>query len=196
MHAFKATILAAAVIAGAGSFTASAFAETVESTDSCTRAEERANKEAVMNSFGAGKDSFFKALDPNYDQHSPEFKRFGDINGVHGSKVFDVMGEAFALTGQGGVPKPVPGQPQQNNRYLILAQCDLVTMVTEGYDPDPQYPGKFYPVYRFDLFRVKDGKLTAHWDGGKIPDPLPEYLKKPVTELRAEKAKKGPSGSK
>lgn len=188
MRVSKAAILATATVLCAA-LCANAYAETAESTDSCTREQERANKEAVVNSFGGGRDSFLKAIDPNYDQHSPEFRRFGEMNGVQGAKVFDVMREAFALTGQGGVPKPVEGQPPSNNKYMVLAQCDLVTVMTQGFDPDPQYPGKFYPIYRFDIFRVKDGKLTAHWDGGRIPNPLPEYLKRPVKELRAEKAK-------
>lgn len=196
MYAPKAAILVTAAALGSGLCAVNAYAATDEGTQSCTREQERANKAVVVNGFGGGFDSFFKSLDPNYKQHSPEFKRFGEINGVQGAKVFDLMGEAFKLTGQGGVPKPVAGQPPGNNQYMILAQCDLVTIVATTFEPDPQYPGKFYETFRFDVFRVKDGKLAEHWDGGKIPNPAPEYLKKPVTELRAQKAKEASSGSK
>lgn len=195
MHSSKSTILATIAVLGAG-LAVDAYAATEWGTQSCTREQEQANKQAVLNGFGGGFDSFIKSIDPNYKQHSPEFKRFGEVNGVQGAKVFDVMGEAFKLTGQGGVPKPVPGQPAGNNEYMVLAQCDLVTIVATTFVPDPQYPGKFYETYRFDVFRVKDGKLTEHWDGGKIPNPLPAYLKKSVKELREEKAKEAPGVAK
>jgi predicted SnoaL-like aldol condensation-catalyzing enzyme len=34
-------------------------------------------------------------------------------------------------------------------------------------------PGKFYEVFTFDTFRVRNGKLVEHWDGAVINPPAP-----------------------
>ena len=56
----------------------------------------------------------------------------------------------------------------------MTAECDVVTIVHKNYRQDPTAePGKFYEVFAFDTFRVKDGKLVEHWDGAVINPPAP-----------------------
>jgi predicted SnoaL-like aldol condensation-catalyzing enzyme len=45
-------------------------------------------------------------------------------------------------------------------------------MVHKQYRQDPTAePGKFYEAFTFDTFRVKNGKLTEHWDNAVIAPP-------------------------
>jgi predicted SnoaL-like aldol condensation-catalyzing enzyme len=55
-----------------------------------------------------------------------------------------------------------------------MAECDLVTIIHKNYRQDPTAPaGTFYEVFTFDTFRVRNGKLTEHWDGAVINPPAP-----------------------
>jgi predicted SnoaL-like aldol condensation-catalyzing enzyme len=50
----------------------------------------------------------------------------------------------------------------------------MVTIVRRANRQDPTAePGKFYEVFTFDTFRLKDGKLVEHWDGAVINPPVP-----------------------
>jgi hypothetical protein len=39
---------------------------------------------------------------------------------------------------------------------------------------------------------VKNGKLAEHWDSAVIPTKLPDYLRKPLSELAKEPNAKAP----
>lgn len=55
----------------------------------------------------------------------------------------------------------------------ITAEDDLVTIAFQLTDADPRNPGKTYTTARFDMFRVKDGKLVEHWDDARLGVPPP-----------------------
>jgi predicted SnoaL-like aldol condensation-catalyzing enzyme len=47
-------------------------------------------------------------------------------------------------------------------------------MIHKFYAQDPTQPaGNYYDRYSFDTFRVRNGKLTEHWDGTTLPAPAP-----------------------
>ena len=59
-------------------------------------------------------------------------------------------------------PTPPPGNPFE----VVTAECDIVTVVHKNFRQDPTAePGKFYEVFTFDTFRVKNGKLVAKFKG-------------------------------
>ena len=89
--------------------------------------------------------------DPSYKQHNPAFVKGGKEAGAAG-------------------PQPPPGNPAE----VVVAERDIVTIIHRHYRQDrTAAAGTFYEVFTFDAFRVKDGKLTEHWDGAVINPPAP-----------------------
>ena len=124
-------------------------------------------------------------MDKDYIQHNPEFKRFGEINNLHGLEEFKAL-MPMMMSGDGPFAPPPADAPKGNPLYMVLADCDMIVVLQQRYLPDPQYKGKYYEAFWFDAFRVKNGKLAEHWDAAVIPSKLPEYLLKPLSELKKE----------
>ena len=77
--------------------------------------------------------------------------------------------------GAGRGPAPAAtGPPAGNPLEIVMAECDLVTVIHRNNRQDPTAPpGTFYEVFTFDTFRVRNGKLVEHWDGAVINPPAP-----------------------
>jgi predicted SnoaL-like aldol condensation-catalyzing enzyme len=41
----------------------------------------------------------------------------------------------------------------------------MVTFIFKEQVPDPKDKSKAYERFSFDMFRIKNGKITEHWDG-------------------------------
>jgi predicted SnoaL-like aldol condensation-catalyzing enzyme len=50
----------------------------------------------------------------------------------------------------------------------MVAQGDLVVQVIGFEYPHPHHEGRTYTTTWFDMFRVSDGRLAEHWDGGTL----------------------------
>jgi predicted SnoaL-like aldol condensation-catalyzing enzyme len=139
---------------------------------SATPAQLAANKKLVMSFFDPAVDRVSLA-DPGYKQHNPAFKKRGADKGISDYEEFKAAfgaGRQGGSRGAGNGPQP----PQGNPLEVVTAECDIVTVVHKNYRQDPTAdPGKFYEVFTFDTFRVKDGKLVEHWDGAVINPPAP-----------------------
>ncbi len=60
-------------------------------------------------------------------------------------------------------PKPIPaklGIPV----VAVIAQGDMVIVVTPRTLKDPHDPSKTYTTTWFDMWRIRDGKADEHWD--------------------------------
>ena len=121
-------------------------------------------------------------MDKDYVQHNPEFKRFGEINHLHGREEFMAL-MPMMMSADGPFAPPPADAPKGNPLYKVMADCDMIIVLQQRYLPDPQYKGKYYEAFWFDAWRVKDGKLMEHWDAAEIPAKLPEFLLKPLSEL-------------
>jgi predicted SnoaL-like aldol condensation-catalyzing enzyme len=119
--------------------------------------------------------------DPSYKQHNPAF-----VKGAREAKMSDYDyfksrfggpprgGGAGAAGGGRGAAPAGPQPPQGNPTEIVMVECDLVTIIHKNYRQDPTAPaGTFYEVFTFDTFRVRNGKLTEHWDGAVINPPAP-----------------------
>lgn len=168
-------VLGLAVGAAAGQQTSPAQANP---TPGCTAAPAQlaANKKVVMEFFRTRGADRVALADTSYRQHNPAFKKRAEDDKVSDYEEFKSTFLAQAAGGAGAGqaaatgPQPPPGNPAE----VVTAECDIVTAVHKGYRQDPTAePGKFYEVFTFDTFRVKDGKLVEHWDGAVINPPAP-----------------------
>ncbi|HXD73761.1 MAG TPA: hypothetical protein VN628_08495 [Vicinamibacterales bacterium] len=137
-----------------------------------TPAQLAENKKVAMEFFRAQGADRVALADPTYRQHNPAFKKRAEDNKVSDYEEFKA---AFANPqGRGGGRGPAAGPtpPQGNPFEVVTAECDVVTVVHKNYRQDPTAEaGKFYEVFTFDTFRVKNGKLVEHWDGAVINPP-------------------------
>ena len=70
-------------------------------------------------------------------------------------------------------PSPVP-EHMKTKIVAVVAEGDLVIVVTPRQLPDPRDPAKKYTTSWFDMWRFKDGKADEHWDGATILPPPPK----------------------
>jgi len=55
----------------------------------------------------------------------------------------------------------------------VIAEGDLVVVVTPRELPNPKEPSTQYTTSWFDMWRFKDGKADEHWDGAILPVAAP-----------------------
>jgi predicted SnoaL-like aldol condensation-catalyzing enzyme len=64
-----------------------------------------------------------------------------------------------------------PAEPLQP--VVTVAKGDLVTFVFRQPRPEPTDPSKTYDSFSFDAYRIANGKIAEHWDGGIKNPPAP-----------------------
>lgn len=145
-------------------------ATVTQPTPGCTATSEQiqANKRVAMAFFTAATPEARVALaDPGYKQHNPAF-----VNRAGVDRVSDYEEYKRTFLNRGTAAQTPAGAPPGNLFEIVVAECDIVTIVHKRYVPDPTAPaGTFYPMFTFDSFRVTNGKLSEHWDGAQIPAP-------------------------
>ncbi len=127
---------------------------------------EAANKQVVLGFYaalneadaaGAMKDRIVaiaeKYLSPEYHQHTLLLPGPGTDR--------EKLVRMFQSRPAGPPPGAAPRAPQRTD--AVMAEGDRVMLLTSREQPDP-VSGLVKPVYVFNMFRVKDGKLVEHWD--------------------------------
>jgi len=150
-------------------------------TPGCTAAPAQleANKKVAMQFFQVAGDERVALADPTYKQHNPAFVKGGREAGLSDYDYFKQRfggpgrqggGAGGAGRGQAAGPQPPPGNPLE----IVMAECDLVTVIHKNYRQDPTAaPGTWFEAFTFDTFRVRNGKLVEHWDSAVINAPAP-----------------------
>jgi predicted SnoaL-like aldol condensation-catalyzing enzyme len=64
-------------------------------------------------------------------------------------------------------PSPIP-EHMKTPVVAVLAEGDLVIVVTARTLKDPNDPSKTYTTSWFDMWRIKDGKADEHWDAATL----------------------------
>jgi len=147
-------------------------------TPGCTAsaAQLEANKKVAMDFFRTAGEARVALADPSYKQHNPAFKKRAEDNKVSDYEEFKstFLAQAGRQGGPGRGPAAGPTPPPGNPFEVVTAECDMVSVIHKNYRQDPTAePGKFYEVFTFDTFRVRNGKLVEHWDGAVINPPAP-----------------------
>ena len=180
MRAFYvAAIVAAGVVLSAGHVLAQGVVAPAAGW-TATPAQLEAIKMAAMAFFAPNADRVALA-DPTYKQHNPAFLKGGKEAGLSDYEYFKSRFGGPRQGGPGGGaargPAPAatgPQPPAGNPLEIVMAECDLVSVIHRNNRQDPTAPpGTFYEVFTFDTFRVRNGKLVEHWDGAVINPPAP-----------------------
>jgi predicted SnoaL-like aldol condensation-catalyzing enzyme len=80
--------------------------------------------------------------------------------------------KAFGARGPG---RPIPANPKEwrTKVVAVIAEGDLVAVVTRVEAKDPRDESKTYTTTHYDMWRFVDGKADEHWDEGRINPPRP-----------------------
>ena len=128
-----------------------------------------ANKDVVRAFFTAGAwDERLALLDESYVEHNPAVRRYAEDNGLTHLEAFRAFGgvRPLYLTR----PARAAGAPADIMARVAVGACDVVTAIHAHYAPHPARAGEFYENYTFDTFRIQDGRLVEHWDGGGLTE--------------------------
>lgn len=66
-------------------------------------------------------------------------------------------------------PRRTIGTWLEDPLVAMLAQDDLVVMVTARTHPHPHRHGETYTTSVFEMFRIQDHRIAEHWNGGTRP---------------------------
>ena len=138
-------------------------------TPGCAAAQEQlqANKRLVEEFYNTTGSAKAALIHKDYIQHDPAFIKRAEAKNISDyDEIIDFIMQAAA---------EVPSEPDNRELEILIAECDIVAAVIKRTktDPDPAAPaGGTYDLFRFDVFRIKDGKLFEHWDGVDIALPV------------------------
>ena len=140
-----------------------------------TPAQAEASQKVAMDFATKTGEAKVALADPTYVQHNPANHKRAEQDQLSDYDEFKKTFLAQAAGGGAGGgrgaaagPQPPPGNPME----IVVAQCDTLVIIHKTYRQDPTAePGKFYEAFTFDAYRVKNGKVTEHWDANTIAPP-------------------------
>jgi hypothetical protein len=141
-----------------------------------TPAQMEATKKAALDFAFLTGEAKVAMADPSYIQHQPVQHKRAQAEGITDYEIFKrtFLAQAAAPAAGAGAGRGAVGpQPPAGNRAeIVLVQCDIVSVIHKVFLQDPTAaPGTFYEAFTFDAYRVKNGKVTEHWDANTIPAP-------------------------
>jgi predicted SnoaL-like aldol condensation-catalyzing enzyme len=130
-----------------------------------SQAQLEANKKVLLDFFNAPRgltreQRSARIQTEDYIQHNPRFLRMDEITGAAGRQAWVKAGEEGQKR---GIRMTVPGI-RLSNPVILMAECDLVTAIYKGVLPDPDDASRTYEGFAFEVFRIRDGKVSEHWD--------------------------------
>jgi predicted SnoaL-like aldol condensation-catalyzing enzyme len=122
-------------------------------------------------------------IDPGYIQHNPLVVKAAAEKHISDYEEFKLLFTRAAAAGNPGEQNVLDGPARPRGRgphaVIVMAECDLVTAIIRNTRPDPTRPsGTTYEQFSFDTFRVRNGRLTEHWDNEEITTESVEALRK------------------
>lgn len=137
-----------------------------QSLQAQSQSESEINKQLLLDFFayegGDDIDRMEQFMAEDYVQHNPRFLAMDKFTGATGNRAW--VEARIEARERGGIPLVDLGGIRLSNPIIVMAEGDLVTAIYKGDLPDPDNPGETYEAFAFETFRVRDGKLTEHWD--------------------------------
>lgn len=122
------------------------------------RPDLEANKRLVFDAmreviFAGREESAATYFSENYVEHDP--------NGGSGLAALErrIVGQSDSA-----IPDAIP-----HSLVAMVADGDLVTVITGHEHPHPAHPGESYTTTQFDMYRIEDGLIVEHWNGDAKP---------------------------
>ena len=127
-----------------------------------------ANKDVVRAFFSVGAgDDRLALLDESYVEHNSVVRRYAEDNELTHLDAFRAFGAVRPLNLTR--PAHADGAPEDRLATVAIGACDVATVIHAHYAPHPaRGVGEFYENYTFDMFRLRDGRIVEHWDGGAL----------------------------
>jgi predicted SnoaL-like aldol condensation-catalyzing enzyme len=125
-----------------------------------------------------------QVMTADYVQHNPRVLRMDALTGASGSQAWVAAGER---AGTMGLRLVALGGIRLRDPIILMAEGDLVTAIYRGTVARPDDPALGYEAYAFETFRVRDGRVSEHWDQVRLApgwmepgfEPAPAALPQP-----------------
>jgi predicted SnoaL-like aldol condensation-catalyzing enzyme len=132
------------------------------------------NKKAVIEFFRAGitTDERIALMDPAYIQHNPVYLKRAQTDRIATIDAFRRIQTENRAKAAAAPPAAGPPAPAGDPQFIVMAECDFVTIIRKTFRQDPTAPpGVWYEAYPYDSYTLRNGKLYEHWDGFSIDPP-------------------------
>lgn len=106
-------------------------------------------------------------LDENYIEHNP----IADTGLAGALAYFSSLGEPLEISDRIQLPL-----------VAIVAERDLVALVSVDEQENPNVEGGTYTTTWFDMYRIKDGMIIEHWNHGTLPSGMTRRKYVPTEE--------------
>jgi predicted SnoaL-like aldol condensation-catalyzing enzyme len=127
-------------------------------------ADPAAAKQLLLDFFGfqgTRQERADQVMTADYVQHNPRFLRMDALTGATGSQAWVAAGER---AGEMRIRLVALGGIRLRDPIVLMAEGDLVTAIYRGRLARPDDPTRTYEAYAFETFRVRDGRVSEHWD--------------------------------
>jgi len=128
-----------------------------------TEEQLQANKKLVEEFYNTTGSAKAALIHKGYIQHDPAFIKRAEAKKISDyDEIIDFIMKPSVATSS---------EPDNRELEILIAECDIVAAVIKRTKADPDLtapPGRTYDLFRFDVYRIKDGKLFEHWDGVDI----------------------------
>ena len=129
-----------------------------------SQAELDSNKQILLDFFSFEGPRDVRAerfMTDDYIQHNPRLLKMDEFTGASGRQSWiqgfeEAERRGIRIVDLGGIPLRDP--------VIVMAERDLITAIYRGEMTDPDDPNRTHEAFAFETMRIRDGKMSEHWD--------------------------------